>query len=174
MICFIFFLPSVQSAQNSSLITGEYLYKTYESKGDTLKYRIMFPNDFERTRSFPLVLFFHGSGERGEDNESQLIHGSQLFRDSLEKYPAIYVFPQCPKDDYWANVHRPDKGDASRKFEFFYDDSPNPAMNMVIELVEKLLKKPFVDENRFYVSGLSMGGMGAFELSWRFSVQYFL
>lgn len=46
---------------------------------DTLKYRIMYPKDFSKDKQYPLVLFLHGAGERGMNNQRQLTHGSALF-----------------------------------------------------------------------------------------------
>ena len=111
--------------------------------------------------------FLHGAGERGTDNKSQLIHGSQLFLDSIEKYPAIVIFPQCPKEDYWANLSRPDKGGRSRIFTFHIDQGPNPSLSLVMNLMDELIEKEFTDKKRVYVSGLSMGAMGVWELLWR-------
>jgi predicted peptidase len=127
----------------------------------------MYPHDFSENNKYPLVLFLHGMGERGTDNETQMTHGSKLFKDSLNSYPAIVVFPQCPPTDYWANLYRPDEGGSSRVFTFHTDEGMNPTLKMVSELVDGLLKEAYVDEDRFYVSGLSMGAMGIWELLWR-------
>lgn len=162
------FVGAESFAQDGTkIVTGEYLYKTYKKDGKTLNYRIMYPNDFDEEKSYPVVLFFHGMGERGSDNKKQLSHGSKLFRDSLDKYPAIVIFPQCPETDYWANLYRPDHGGDKRKFSFYYDKEPNPTMSLVISLVDELLAEPYSDDSRLYVSGLSMGGMGTFEYSYR-------
>lgn len=147
--------------------TGEYLYKTKVVEDDTLLYRIMYPHSFDESEDYPLVIFFHGMGERGSDNERQLAHGSRLFKDSLENYPAIVLFPQCPNTDYWANLYRPDKGGASRNFDFYYNEDPNPTMGIVIDLVNEMIATGNVDEDRIYASGLSMGGMGTFEFAYR-------
>src|SRR5215218_5886329 len=73
---------------------------------DTLPYRLLLPEVFEASKKYPLILFLHGSGERGRDNEAQLTHGGRLFlNDTLRKrFPAIVVFPQCPPDSRWANL----------------------------------------------------------------------
>ena len=73
---------------------------------DTLRYRIMYPKNFKEDGSYPVVLFLHGAGERGNDNERQLWNGGKLFATDYlqEKYPAIVIFPQCPTDSYWASV----------------------------------------------------------------------
>lgn len=149
------------------LVTGEYLKEEFKGSEGILKYRIMYPNGFDESKPYPLVLFLHGSGERGEDNESQLIHGSKLFMDSIDTYPAVVIFPQCPKDDYWANLTRPDEGGRNRIFTFYTEKGPNPSLSLVIKLLEEMLQKPFIDKERIYFSGLSMGGFGIWELLWR-------
>ena len=135
--------------------------------GSELQYRILYPNNFDESKTYPLVLFLHGMGERGGDNVTQLTHGAQLFADSIDQYPAIVIFPQCPNLDYWANVYRPDQGGRSRDYVFFTDRGYGQSLGMVAELMDEFLAKPFIDESRFYVSGLSMGGFGVWELLWR-------
>ncbi len=147
--------------------TGKYLYKQHTHEGNTLNYRILYPHNFDENKRYPLVLFLHGRGESGSDNESQLVHGSKLFLDSLEKYPAIVLFPQCPKTDYWANIDRIQQDNGKLKFNFPGDRPPNPSLAAVMDLVDKKLAKPYIDKNRLYVTGLSMGGMGTWELLWR-------
>ncbi|RRN76380.1 phospholipase, partial [Pseudoxanthomonas sp. SGD-10] len=87
------------------LAQDKHLFQKEEfiQNGDTLPIRIMYPKDFNPDKKYPLVLFLHGRGESGSDNESQLIHGASLFINNREQFPAIVVFPQCSKDSYWAN-----------------------------------------------------------------------
>src|SRR5690348_3416844 len=82
---------------------SQYQKKEFILKGDTLRYRILYPVNFDQQKHYPLVVFLHGSGERGVDNEKQLVHGGSLFLDpsNREKFPAIVVFPQCPDDSTW-------------------------------------------------------------------------
>jgi len=54
--------------------TGKYLKKTFEAQTGKLNYRILYPNGFDKTKKYPVLLFLHGSGERGDDNEAQLAH----------------------------------------------------------------------------------------------------
>jgi len=166
-LCFLLFVATANGQTDSEIVSGEYLKKTFSQDGSTLKYRIMYPNGFDENKKYPVVLFFHGMGERGSDNEKQLTHGSKFFRDSIDKYPAIVIFPQCPVTDYWANLYRPDEGGASRNFTFYYDKEPNPNMKLVISLIDELMANSYTDNSRLYVSGLSMGGFGAFEFSYR-------
>lgn len=127
-----------------------YQKMTFEnSEGKTLPYRILFPKNYNADEKYPLLLFLHGAGERGTDNEMQLVHGSDLFLNNIEKYPAIVVFPQCPKDVWW--------GDPK-------SEEPKEPIALVMELTEELLKTYSIDQNRLYVGGLSMGGYGTFDI----------
>jgi predicted peptidase len=134
---------------------------------DTLPYRILLPKHFSPLLKYPLIVFLHGSGERGSDNESQLSHGADLFlRDSIrEKYPAIIVFPQCPASGFWSNVNIvTDSITHKWSFTFPEDGNPTVAMGILIKLFNKLEDDFRLDKKRIYIGGLSMGGMGTFEL----------
>ena len=102
----IFSCMAVMNAQKNEL----FLKKEFVFKGDTLKYRVLFPENYDRTRQYPLVLFLHGSGERGRDNEKQLTHGAALFADEENRkdYPSIVIFPQCPQEDFWVEREKID------------------------------------------------------------------
>ena len=143
-----------------------YQKKLYLNQGDTLPYRIMYPPDFDETGKYPLLLFLHGAGERGNDNEKQLIHGASLFADPTNRkdYPAIVVFPQCPEGDWWARIKDSEDADGKRIFTFNSKGSPNPAMRLVLRLLDELVKAAYIDADRVYLGGLSMGGMGTFDL----------
>ena len=71
-----------------------------------LPYRILYPANYDKTKKYPLVLFLHGAGERGNDNEKQLHWGGKMFlnEENRVNFPAIVVFPQCPEESYWGNV----------------------------------------------------------------------
>ena len=134
---------------------------------DTLPYRLLLPKNYDAAKEYPLILFLHGSGERGSDNEAQLVHGWSLFlRDSIrEKYPAIVVFPQCPSNSFWSNVQfLYDSVTKNRSFKFLEKGEPTVAMKLLLKLVDKLEDDYRLDDDRYYVGGLSMGGMGTFEM----------
>ncbi|RZL20352.1 MAG: phospholipase [Pedobacter sp.] len=129
-------------------------------------YRVLFPENFDPKVQYPILFFLHGAGERGNDNSSQLTHGGKLFlQNNLRKqFPAIVVFPQCDKDSFWANVDIKSNPDGKREFNFLTGGKPTKSMHALLGMIDNFLEKPFVDRKRVYVAGLSMGGMGTFEL----------
>lgn len=137
----------------------------YIKNNDTLPYRLLLPEGYEKGKKYPLVIFLHGAGERGNDNEKQLTHGGALFlkEENRQKYPAIVVFPQCSQQSYWSNVTITGSG-ASRAFEFTNGGPPTVPMQLVMDLVKKLRSEFSIKQHQVYVMGLSMGGMGTFEL----------
>lgn len=144
---------------------SEYQKKAFVKDGDTIPYRMLLPKDFDASKKYPLLLFLHGSGERGSDNKAQLVHGSSLFlkEEIRDNYKAIVVFPQCTAGSSWAKLDV--EGDfPNRNFIFFEDAEPTKDMLLLEGLLKHLKKVYKLDKNRVYVGGLSMGGMGTFEL----------
>jgi predicted peptidase len=143
-----------------------YQKQNFRMDKEVMPYRILYPDHFDKTKKYPLVLMLHGSCERGNDNELQLTHGAALFVDPevRKKYPVIVIFPQCPAEDYWSNVDRESITDDKRNYVFREGGEPTPAMKMLLIFIDDLLKKSYIDQKRLYVGGLSMGGMGTFEL----------
>ncbi|RAV28468.1 phospholipase [Sinomicrobium soli] len=163
LLCLVLY-TALSSAQDHSL----YQQREFVSGSDTLLYRVLYPEDFSESREYPVVLFMHGAGERGNDNNTQLTHGSKLFvQDSVRKrFPAIVIFPQCPKDDYWANA-RINRDKTPLKIRFRYGRKPTRALGLVMRMMDSITEAPYVKQDQVYVMGLSMGGMGTFELLYR-------
>ncbi len=146
----------------------EFKPRTFSSKsGQELPYRILFPSNYNSSKKYPLVLFLHGSGERGTDNKKQLTHGGELFLKNINKFPAIVVFPQCPSDSYWTSL-KVDESVNPHAIRFEYKDKPTWPMQATVELVIQLRNTEKVDPTRVYVMGVSLGGMGTFELISRY------
>ncbi|MEN1785483.1 MAG: alpha/beta hydrolase-fold protein [Bacteroidota bacterium] len=146
---------------------SEYEKKIFAVGGNTLPYRLLLPKDFNPQKAYPLVVFLHGSGERGNDNEKQLTHGAALFlQDSVRtKYPAIVVFPQCAENSSWARIDTQVQGPLERRmFTFYPKASPTLDMRLLEGLIAQLQKDYNIRKKQRYVGGLSMGGMGTFEL----------
>ncbi len=128
------------------------------AKGDSLNYRQLFP-DYDTLRKYPLVIFLHGSGERGSDNEAQLKWGVMNFASDevMKMHPAIVIAPQCPANMGWSHFSNRDKND------LLLQPTPSKPMELLMELIKQTVKKMPVDTNRIYITGLSMGGFGTFD-----------
>lgn len=138
------------------------------SAGTVLPYRILLPQNYDRSKKYPLVVFLHGAGERGNNNESQLVHGGSLFIKDINRksFPAVVVFPQCPADSSWAAVNL-DRNVPDFKLDFNYSRPITAPLKAVIELTQTLTRDEAVDSKRVYIMGLSMGAMGTFEAVYR-------
>ncbi|MDO4586421.1 MAG: dienelactone hydrolase family protein [Planctomycetia bacterium] len=114
-----------------------------ESQTEEIKYWLFIPeNESAKTEDgFPLLLFLHGMGERGDDPEKVKIHGPAniLETDKAKDWPFLTISPQCPNGKYW---------------------SPLQLLKLLDE-VETLYP---IDKSREYVTGLSMGGFGTWML----------
>lgn len=142
----------------------EYLYGSFVSENaDTLNYRYIEPEYLFDGEEYPLVLFLHGAGERGNDNEKQLVHCSRVFTNPVnrEKFPCYVIFPQCPEASFWS--YRPERL-KSYSTESFPEEFPQTEiMAGVMQLVEDFIKNNPVDRNRIYITGLSMGAMATYD-----------
>ena len=107
----------------------------------------------------PLVLLLHGAGERGSNNVAQLKWGAddivKWFADRGEDYH--FVAGQVPSGKRWVEV---DWGLP----EHAMPKDPSEAMSNLIEVVEHLFASGTVDRSRVYVTGVSMGGYGTWDL----------
>ncbi|HTN76737.1 MAG TPA: prolyl oligopeptidase family serine peptidase, partial [Pirellulaceae bacterium] len=135
-----------------------YEARTFKGEQGELKYRLLKPKDYNAKEKYPLVIFFHGAGERGDDNAKQLVHGGADFAsDAVQgKYPCFVVAPQCPTNQQWVDV--PWSADKHAMTE-----KPSKSLQLSFELLEALRKEFSIDGNRIYVTGLSMGGFGTWD-----------
>ncbi len=127
---------------------------TYKAKdGIEVLYRIAAPDKIEAGKKYPLVLFLHGSGERGSDNEAQLKHGAKDILGNAEKLgqPIFLIAPQCPGDKTWAPYRTDPESPADGSLA-------NPLLEAVLALIGETASKQPVDAKRIYITGLSMGG----------------
>ena len=106
----------------------------------TMKYLIYLPKDYDQKPAWPLMLFLHGSGERGDNLDLVKHHGPPKLIGAEKQFPFIVVSPQCPNGKSW---------------------EPYELTALLDEIVEKYK----VDQDRIYVTGLSMGGFGTWALA---------
>lgn len=136
------------------------------SNGESLPYCLYVPSNYSEEYAYPLVLFLHGAGVRGEDesNGDQLAEGVQgLFvPKNTPIYDAIAVFPLCDLESRWVETDW-ERGSYS-------SDQVEISRNMaaVIELLDYLIETYSINENRQYVTGFSMGGYGTWDIIIRY------
>jgi predicted peptidase len=107
----------------------------------------------------PLIVFLHGSGSRGSDNESQVNALPSMLTDSATrgKYSFLLLAPQCPKNDAWSDFPGFPASLASPV-------APTAANETLLLLIDSLQRNEQIDPSRIYVMGFSLGGEGVFDL----------
>jgi predicted esterase len=130
----------------------DFIPKLYDNKhGDTLRYRIMFPNDYDSGRSYPIIVCLHGSTGAGRDNAKQIVTclPAQILStmEMREKYPAFLFVPQAPRGTSFGG----------------FTNLPG-VDSLIIEAILDLETTLPVDTTRRYVTGYSMGGFGAWNM----------
>jgi predicted peptidase len=147
-------------ARTTRFTGGEY---TNESFG----YRLLKPRSIAPSTLYPLVLFLHGAGERGTDNRAQIRYLPEwMAQDRYQlDYPCFVVVPQCRPDRYWVETPRAFDRQAPRQ-------PPGPQMQVVINILEEVIAAFPVDQRRLYLTGLSMGGYGAWDLGTRLAERW--
>ncbi|RFS19864.1 phospholipase [Chitinophaga silvatica] len=150
---------------------SQYEYKTFIRKGDTLRYRMLLPQNYDANKKYPLIVFLHGAGERGSDNNAQLLHGGDMFlRDNIrQNYPAIVIFPQCPSEATWAPMKliRDNEGKVIN-FAISAEEPPTKPTALLSGLLDSLLHSKKINTKKVYIGGLSLGGMGTFYMISKF------
>lgn len=129
------------------------------SNGGSLPYQLMAPAQVEKGKTYPLVIFLHGAGERGNDNQKQSVHGVPQFASEAnrKKYPCFLIAPQCPEGKKWAEVDWSADTHETPK-------EPSEPAKLLLELIAQFTKDHSVDSERIYLTGLSMGGYGTWDL----------
>ncbi len=130
--------------------------------GGTYPYRLMEPAGGQSGQLFPLVVYLHGAGERGSDNEAQLRYLPSWLatEDHRAKYPCHLLAPQCRANTYWVETPRALDRCAPRV-------EPGPMMQAVLAAIDDVLASFPIDKHRLYLTGLSMGGYGSWDLGTR-------
>lgn len=134
--------------------------RTFESAtGAKLLYRWHAPKTLEAGKKYPLVILFHGAGERGTNNVAQLVHGANELLAYAEKtgMEMFFIAGQCPEGQQWVDTPWADKAHTM-------NPAPSKAMGLAMELIEKTMREQPVDLKRVYVTGISMGGYGTWDI----------
>jgi predicted peptidase len=123
----------------------DYQFSKEVTKRVNIKYLLSLPDEYHTTgRKFPLILFLHGAGERGDDLNLVKMHGPLKIVEQGKDMPFVILAPQCPEGRWW----------------------PEPWMiETVYELLLEIKRNYRIDEERIYLTGLSMGGFGTWHLA---------
>lgn len=142
-IVLLFFCIAKAFSQPKSDRMRQYkLQKQIELKIE-LQYLLYLPPDYDTSdKKYPLVLFLHGAGERGNEIELVKRHGPPKLVEERKEFPFILVAPQCPEGARW-----------------------NYQTLSLITLLDEIESNYRVDKNRIFVTGLSMGGQGTWTLA---------
>jgi predicted peptidase len=138
--------PPAAGASGAGLVRQ---FKHEETRSVTLNYLLWLPKDYPAApakespaagaKRWPLMLFLHGAGERGADVQRVKVHGPSKYVATHPEFPFILVSPQCPPGQVWSR-------------------------EALAALVREVCRTCAVDTNRVYLTGLSMGGFGTWDL----------
>jgi predicted peptidase len=156
LIILVFLL--VACLQTKAQPVPPYIKAVYTVGNDSLPYRLLYPLHYNKHKRYPLVLFLHGAGQRGTDNEAQLTGVPKALTDTAgrEKYPCFILVPQCPKNDVWVKFsHFPQNIQTT--------EQPTRSARAALAVLDSLIEQLPVDKKRVYITGYSMGGEGTFD-----------
>lgn len=141
------FLILATALSSFARVQTGFLDRTVNVSGSSYRYQVYVPADFSSKKSWPVILFLHGAGERGSDGLLQTDVGvGHAIRLHSSKFPFVVVMPQCGEGKIWGE----------------------PDMQaQALAVLEASIKEFHGDRNRIYLTGLSMGGFGTWELATR-------
>jgi predicted peptidase len=148
----VFSPRQLRTLEQRDKILAPKIFKT--ARGETLPYRLSIPQHYDQKKKYPLVVYLHGGGGRGNDNQKQIDGGNGYLIDlftsdeTQTRYPSFVVAPQSPVEGW------------------IKDDliTPTHYLQLVYELIGELQRTYNVDAARVYVAGQSMGGFGTFAI----------
>jgi len=126
---------------------SEQMFQKEITKTVELKYLLHLPKEYgqDKDRKWPLMLFLHGAGERGNDINKVKVHGPPKLIELGKELPFIVVSPQCPAGSWWTEQ-----------------------IDALMALLDDVQVKHAVDRDRIYLTGLSMGGFGSWAMGCRY------
>lgn len=128
---------------------------TDEATGKRLPYRLYVPEDYDKTKQYPMFFFLHGAGERGSNNETHIQYLAKSFQVAGDLLSgAIILAPQCPSDGWW-DLDTSDGNDCGW-------------LGAAMRLLRTTMAQYRCDKSRVYVAGLSMGGYATWSLLERY------
>lgn len=125
-----------------------FLNRTVRIGSETYRYQVFVPGGWDKKQKWPVILFLHGAGERGDDGLVQTEVGiGTAIRRGVARFPAIIVMPQCRKNVWWTE---------------------DAMQSQALGALEQSIKEFNGDRERLYLTGISMGGYG----TWGIATKY--
>lgn len=172
----ILFLTVLFYFVSSNLSAAPVTYKDFQprsykiSASQSLPYRLFIPKGYTASKKYPIMVTLHGAGERGTDDSLQLKYKFGLMWADSEAQAireSFVLAPQCPPSpNQWVN--RP-WDSASYDFSKV---SISTSMQAVVNILDSLGKEFSLDQDRYYVSGMSMGGYGTWYLLMKYPTKF--
>lgn len=147
IVSLVLLMASFAAAVGARTETG-FLNRELKTSAGTFRYQVFVPAGWTRANNWPVILFLHGAGERGDDGilQTEVGFGAALRRHA-ERFPCIVVMPQCRKDKWWSD----------------------PQMEQVaVSALDLAIKEFKGDKNRIYLTGISMGGYGSWDIAQKY------
>jgi predicted peptidase len=123
--------------------------------GARLPYRLYVPITYSKTEKYPLVVWLHGGGGRGNDNTYQISRNDAkgthfwISPENQRVFPTFVFAPQCPDNENWADPEI---------------NEPGRALLLAMEALDAIEREFSIDPDRIYLAGQSMGGLGVYAL----------
>jgi MYXO-CTERM domain-containing protein len=141
--------------------------RTFTGTKGTLAYRLFKVKNPTAGTKYPLILFLHGAGERGDNNTAQLMAnmGAKVWAtdDNQAKHAAYVIAPQCPADKQWVDT-------PWAEGSYMLDNVPvSDQLTTALEIADEVAEEFMTDPARQYITGLSMGGFGTWDAIMRFA-----
>jgi len=158
----IILMPSHLSADEPVLADYDTRTVTVPETG-AFCYRLLRPTPLEPGATYPVVLFLHGAGERGDDNARQLKYLPAWMAEpgNRKRHPCFLIAPQCRTDHSWSAI------DWQTKRALPLADKPTADLAAALAALDAVLAEEPVDPARVYLTGLSMGAYGIWDLAAR-------
>jgi predicted peptidase len=137
---------SAVTAQVQPRIETGFLDRSVSLGGQTYRYQIFVPSAYTPSQRWPVILFLHGAGERGNDGYMQTQVGlAPAIRQNVARFPAIVVFPQATPESSWTGT----------------------LARVALMALDQTTREYQTDPSRVYLTGLSMGGNGTWYIAYR-------
>jgi predicted peptidase len=143
LVCVLTGMPAAAGEVQHGFVNK--VFKT--DKGES-KYVLFVPHAYKGEKEYPVILFLHGAGERGDDGQAPVLQGignAIKFKGKEKDFPAFVIFPQAAKGGSWK--------------------AGGPDADRALAILEETQRNFKIDPNRVYLTGLSMGGMGTWSLA---------